>query len=299
MLQDTNSLNDSSSILKIGDSGEDDWYKNIKAANDESEAVISSLNLGSNIYYDNSTDNSTNKVSFVVDSDDDGHVKDILFSNDQYHSLLGELNELKNCNVDLVKQYKTMKRRIGKAEQSIDEQLDYIYFLEREVARLDQYGRRENLEIAGIPEYISDNELEANVLHILRKIGVTHLDSYAIVGCHRLGKKLKNGCRNTIVRFLHRKDTISCLKSANRLHLCKDLGFTNLRIMENLCPAYRSIFDSLSNLKRDGRIKKLWTFNGTVNFKFSDNINEKPNKVFHECDLNYFFCDKNYSNGWE
>ena len=61
--------------------------------------------------------------------------------------------------------------------------------------------------------------------------------------------------------------------------------------MENLCPSYQSIFDELNGRKYKGQIKRLWSFNGTINFKFTDSIDEKPKKIFHECDLNYYFYE--------
>ena len=111
-----------------------------------------------------------------------------------------------------MKSLRTMSTSLRRAELNIKDQSEYITFLESELSRLDQYGRRENLEIIGIPSRITDNYLESEVLHILRKIGVHHLTSYSIVGCHRIGKPDKNGSRNTIVRFLHRKDVTNCMR---------------------------------------------------------------------------------------
>ena len=44
-------------------------------------------------------------------------------------------------------------------------------------------------------------------------------------------------------------------------------------------------------LKAEGEIKKLWTFNGIVNFKKTDNINERPKKILHENEFDKFFPD--------
>ena len=55
--------------------------------------------------------------------------------------------------------------------------------------------------------------------------------------------------------------------------------------MENLCPAYKSIFDDLTELKNEGLVKKVWSFNGTVNYKLTDDTTEKPVKILHEWEL--------------
>ena len=118
-----------------------------------------------------------------------------------------------------------------------------------------------------------------------------NIQHYHIVGCHRLNKRDKNGNRNTIIRFLNRKDAIACLQNRKQLHLCRELGFNNLFAMENLCPSYQSIFDNLMERKNNGQMKRIWSYNGVIHFKFSDKANEKPKKIFHECDLNYYFKD--------
>ena len=63
----------------------------------------------------------------------------------------------------------------------------------------------------------------------------------------------------------------------------------NLFIIENFCPKYRAIFDACSNLKKDGKIKHLWSFNGIVHFKKSDNYRERGIKVFHISQLDDYF----------
>ena len=163
-----------------------------------------------------------------------------------------DIIEVKETNKKLANELAKIKAKHLMSEAKIDENLDYIYFLEREVARLDQYGRRENVELIGIPESIGHRDLEATVIRILRKIGLDHIQHYNIAACHRLRSKDRFGNRNTIVRFVNRKDSISCLKSRKKLQLCRELGFNNIYITENLCPSNRSIFEELSNLKKRG-----------------------------------------------
>ena len=82
-----------------------------------------------------------------------------------------------------------------------------------------------------------------------------------------------------IVRFVNRKKAISCLK--NRRKLKNSNNYKELYISENLCPAYKSIYDKCYKMKKDGIIKKMWTFNGIVNIKYSDSERERPLKLFH------------------
>ena len=195
--------------------------------------------------------------------------------------------KIKSLNSELIK----VKSRVRDLEYTMDEQVDNIYVLEKQLNRLDQYGRRQNIELTGIPNEVNDRDLETEVLKILRAIGLVHIDHFSIVGCHRVASKDRFGRRNTIIRFLNRKDAILCLKSKRNLFQCKSLGYSNIYIIENLCPANKSIYDQLSHLKEEGIIKKIWTYNGIVNYKRTENEHEKPIKIFHEYDIDNIYND--------
>ena len=52
---------------------------------------------------------------------------------------------------------------------------------------LKQYGRRNDLEITGIPDDVSDENLEEKVIQVLSEIQVS-VSSSDIEACHRIGK---------------------------------------------------------------------------------------------------------------
>ena len=68
-----------------------------------------------------------------------------------------------------------------------------IIHLEIQNNNLDQYSRRNNVEISGIPQSVSDNQLEEKVVDILKAIDV-NITTNEIEACYRLGKKKKNEC---------------------------------------------------------------------------------------------------------
>ena len=110
------------------------------------------------------------------------------------------------------------------------------------------------------------------------------------MACHRLKKKKGDKTCNVIIRFVNRKRAVQCLQ--NRKHIRDTIHeYQNLYIHENFCPRYRSIFEECQELKMNNKIKKLWTFNGTVNFKLTDNKNERPKRITHMEDLNKLFPD--------
>ena len=75
-----------------------------------------------------------------------------------------------------------------------------IIDLEIQNNNVDQYSRRSNVEISGILQSVSNNQLEKKVVDILKAIDV-NITMNEIEACHRLGKKKKN----VIVRVINRK----------------------------------------------------------------------------------------------
>ena len=87
------------------------------------------------------------------------------------------------------------------------------------------------------------------------------------------------GSKNVIVRFLNRKDATKTLLNRRNLQRCSELGYRNLWIYENLCPAFRSIYDNLKEEKEKGHISKMRTYNGVINYKLSEAENERLKRI--------------------
>ena len=66
-----------------------------------------------------------------------------------------------------------------------------IIDLEIQNNNVDQYSRRNDVEILGIPQSVSDNQLEEQVVDILKAIDVNITTNETEV-CHRLGNKKEN-----------------------------------------------------------------------------------------------------------
>ena len=93
-----------------------------------------------------------------------------------------------------------------------------ISSLEFDINDLEQYGRRQNLEIQGIP--MSDNENDAEtenkVLTVLKKI-VENISHDDIDIAHRLGKSKTNKTPNIIVRFVFRRTRSNIYKEKKEI----------------------------------------------------------------------------------
>ena len=129
---------------------------------------------------------------------------------DLYEARISELldqhyEKINNQFQDLINENENLKIEATETKKEIWALWDYIYYLEMNLSQFQQYSRRDNIEISGIPDSVYDEHLESTVINILRRIGVKNLESYEIIACHRL-KKLKRGLpANVIVRFVNRK----------------------------------------------------------------------------------------------
>ena len=108
----------------------------------------------------------------------------------------------------------------------------------------EQYSRRENIIISGIPDTIKQDGLERKVLEILQSIGLL-ISSYEIAACHRLRKPRNYQYpAQPIIRFTNRKAVDFCLENLNRLLNSRHKINMNLRFYENLCAANATVIRS-------------------------------------------------------
>ena len=100
-----------------------------------------------------------------------------------------------------------LRSKIGNLEKK-------VISLEGNGNLLEQYGRRNNLEITGIPDEIKDEDLEEKVIEILNKIDV-NVSTKDIEACHRIGKSRENS-KKTIIQFVNRKYAKKALLNKKR-----------------------------------------------------------------------------------
>ena len=180
-----------------------------------------------------------------------------------------ELNIIKNENKNLTDEVKHI--------------YDQLYDIEIRLIDTEQYNRRQNLIITGIPESIKQNDLELTVIDILRSIGL-QISSYEIVGCHRLYKpKNSKYAAKTIVRFINRKATEYCMFYRKRLAEVKSFIGMNLRFQENLCEANEHVLKWSRDLKKYDFIHEYYIRNGFI--KIIVNKDDPPIKIHHPDDL--------------
>ena len=193
-------------------------------------------------------------------------------------------NNNNNNNYDDSSLYK----KIEELEDRLLEAENRLYDAEVTLNKTDQYTRRENLEIAGVPESVSQEQLENYVLGILSAIDVK-TDSYHVAGCHRLIKNKNQDTANVIIRFTNRRVVYEALLNKYKLgntEIKEKLDIiNNIYLSENL-PANDDIFKACRRLKKFNKIQKVISRNG--NIKILLNNSNRYKTIYHMNDIYYY-----------
>ena len=193
-----------------------------------------------------------------------------------------EINSLKDVIIKrLQDENATLRERCSKLEQR-------LVAFESSTNNLEQYGRRNNIVISGIPDSVDINHLEESVTEILSDIDVK-VTSNDIEACHRIGKKNNRINRTkTIIRFVNKKHAKKALFNKKKLsqnHKNYSFNTNNnpLFISQNLTRMNESLASQGRKLKRNNLVNAYFTRDGIVTIKISDL--SKVIKVYHMNDL--------------
>ena len=208
----------------------------------------------------------------------DNNIKNLC---DQVSRLSENLAKLMELNEKLSSQFIVVKKVNTLLEKHVIE-------LEKSQAKAEQYSRRNNVEISGIPHEILDNNLEDKVIDICKDAGIEieHMD---IEGCYRLPLSKKNvgGTKHVFVKFVNRKH------SEDMLWLKKIIS-SRIRVFipNSLCPYYRYLWGKCEDLQRRAICNQVFCL-GAVTIKVSEN---RPLvKIYLENDLKIYQSDGNAS----
>ncbi|XP_077977115.1 uncharacterized protein LOC144432723 [Glandiceps talaboti] len=195
---------------------------------------------------------------------------------DYFNELVEELRDrlkvIEQENKDLKKSNMELNERVGVLEKASDDQ--------------NQYSRRENLEIHGIPECQGQAENTDNIaLQVIKMISPDITTDHLEV-THRIGRTThhdgnvrgKHQPRPIIVKFSGRKirDQVFNNKKKMKNVTTRDLGYTERNLIfinENLTPKMRNLLKLVNNKRKTESYRYLWTRNGHIHVKKSDTSN--------------------------
>ena len=170
-----------------------------------------------------------------------------------------------------------------------------IQRVDTEVIRTNQYNRRPNLVIDGIPDKIPTEYLQNICVDVINKLGFSdfmayNLSNYEVVGCHRLRKEPHHKTAPVIIRFTNRKVVEFCME--NRFGLGKIRLPWKLFFREDLNEANQEIQTECEKLLKAGLITKHFSRNGYVKvYMTGQKPRSKPHKISHFSDLYHLFKD--------
>ena len=149
-----------------------------------------------------------------------------------------------------------------KLKSRIDSLEEKIIKLDISRNKLDQYTRRNNIEIQGIPAMLSDDHLEHKVLNICKSINLT-VENSDNEGCHELRK-------------------------TDNAKLCFQDN-VKLFVSENLSPFNQRLAWKFRELRQASKIHSAFSSKGIV--KFCHRMNEQPISTEHGRDLTSLYPD--------
>ena len=177
---------------------------------------------------------------------------------------------------NLIEENSKLKKKVSSLE-------DRVCILEDNIAVQDLYVRRNNIELTGIPEEITQEALEDHVIGVFKKIDV-NVSQGDIEACHRL--KGKASPRKTIVRFTNRKHCFQIMKNRKKLQ-------KNVYANANLNRYYHTIAFNCRLLKRNKLIHSTWYDSTGVSIKLTESSMSK--KIFNLGDLHDLFPEFNFA----
>ena len=186
------------------------------------------------------------------------------FANGNYEKFVKQLERQDSQLMELCNESKILKSTIHQIEQKLSNLGDKLNDLE-------QYGRRDCVEIHGIP-FSQDEDTNDIVIKVGELIGVT-IEEDDISVSHRLPVSYKyKGVRanpSIIVKFVRRdfKEQFYSSRKELRGFSTEDLGYSatnNIYINESLTERNKGLFKEALKAKKSLKYKFIWTSNGKV-----------------------------------
>lgn len=196
--------------------------------------------------------------------------KAITFLSNRYDEIFEKVKKLEHDNGLLQQECKSVSMELHQSTNSITQ-------LKQEVNNLEQYSRRDCLEMRGIPA-TDDEDTDELVKQVGKLMDVQIVDE-DISTSHRLplpsyvrtNRNAKSRDPVIIVKFVRRDIRDRFYKSKHNLRnkSTRDLGMVRMEerkifITESLTQQNRKLFNRCQQAKRDLDFKFIWTKNGKI-----------------------------------
>jgi exosome complex exonuclease DIS3/RRP44 len=216
----------------------------------------------------------SSKLSNVLTKDDSALIKNIIretldeLKEKLLSSVIKRIEIIEGNMFDQAKEVESLKQQLETKNNEIESLKQKEHSSEQahkaSLNDLEQYGRRNNVRITGLPNDIdgqtSQAVAEQSVDLLNKKLGL-QIEYRDIDVAHRLGKFTHTKNRPAIVKFVRRQTKIDIMKRA------KLLKGTGIFINEDLTKTNAEVLASL-RLKEPTRIEKAWSYEGKLFAKY-------------------------------
>ena len=211
-------------------------------------------------------------------------------------TIRGQNVEIANLRASLnkaIKQFDDAEQELAETRKIVDQQEEEIAELYDLQDHLEQYTRKNSLEIHGTPEqaYESTEEVVLKLANAL-EVPVCQQD---IEISHKLSRR--KGFKPIIVKFVNHKTKTNLYKARTKL---KNVSFSSLfpastaaarvasgkiYLFESLTSYRKKIVNKANEMRNDGSILSVWTMDGKIFIKTSPE--GRPIKINELDDLDY------------
>lgn len=205
----------------------------------------------------------------------DSHLKNEVDEIKESQSFIsGNFEELKNEIKGVVGDVKTLKTKVKSLEESVTVLDQKLKEKDAAIDNLEQYGRRDCIEISGIP-MLPGEDTKQIMLDIAVKLDV-QLQLDEISTSHRLPQNRRGDSPKIIVKFVRREKRDEIYNSRKQIGGTSDLqssqhySRSKIFINESLTARRRQLFHDCLQFKKEKGYKYLWTRNGKILLKPSD-----------------------------
>ena len=203
-----------------------------------------------------------------------------------------EVSALKTSLGKVSKTNELLKTELERTKEKLQNQVEEADNLYTTLDDLEQYTRKNSLEIHGIPDdcYSTTEEVVLKLASVLN----VNVNSSDIEISHKI-KRRGNNSSPIIVKFISHKLKTSLYKERVNLRNVKVSDMfpsysnavraeeTRIFLNENLTDYRRGLVSRASKMKRDGLLTSFWTIDGKIFLKTSPSGN--PVRIFSDYDL--------------
>ena len=218
----------------------------------------------------------------------------VAFYDQELQEIKSNLDKASVANASLRKELDDTKKKLKQTNRLLDEETCESQKLWDEFDALEQYTRKNSLEIHGIPENLY-TDTESVVIKIASAIDVD-IKPEDIEISHKLHRATK-GSRPIIVKFCSHKTKTRLYKERIKLRNVRISNIfqsyssaiearDHIFINENLTSYRRHIANQAFQLKKAKTLASVWTLDGKIFIKCSPD--DQPIRIFSEDDLEEF-----------